>query len=338
MKPFVSIVVPLLNEEPYIERLTRSLLDQDYPHDRYEILMADGGSTDRTLDLLRSLDTQRRIRVLPNPGRTAPAALNVLIAASRGEIVTRVDGHSRVALDYLSRIVAVMDETGEVVVGGPVRMEADTPFRRALVEALYSRAGVGSVPYRTLRSRAFVDSLQTGSFRRQVLEQVGPFDESLAVVEDLDMNTRIRKTGRRLLLDPSIRFWYYPRPGLRALWRQIFTVGRVKAWILRKHPEIRKVKYYLPTAFVLASAGAVVTVAAGQAAGAFRLRALGLAFLAAYAAAVGLFAASRVVRLGAGALRLMAILPILHVGYGSGFLVGAVEALLGRRPARPSPP
>jgi cellulose synthase/poly-beta-1,6-N-acetylglucosamine synthase-like glycosyltransferase len=326
VKPFVSIVVPVLDEERTIERLARSLLEQDYPRDRYEIVMADGGSTDRTLEILRRIDPEGRIRVLPNPGRTAPAALNVAIAAAAGEIVTRVDAHSWVAPDYLSRIVAVMEETGEKVVGGPVLMAPDTPFRRALVEALHAKVGVGSVPYRTLRERAYVESLQTGSFRREVLDQVGPFDEALAVVEDLDMNTRIRKAGHRLLLDPSIRFWYVPRPDLRALWRQIWTVGLVKARILRKHPDIFKIKYVLPSTLVVALAASIPVAFVAPWA---------LALPAAYVAAVLGFALTRVPRLGAGAARLLAILPTLHLGYGLGFLLGALEPLTGR-PARPA--
>jgi len=324
--PFISIVVPIRNEQATIERLTRSLLEQDYPHDRYEIIMADGGSHDGTRALLAALDPGHRVRVLENPGRTAPAALNVAIAAARGDVITRVDGHSFVAPDYLSRIVAVMSETGESVVGGPVLMHADTPFRKALVEALYSKIAVGSVPYRTLQQRAFVESLQTGSFKKAVLDQVGLFDEALAVVEDLDMNTRIRKAGFKLLLDPSIRFWYLPRPSLAALWRQIYTVGLVKARILRKHPDIFKWKYVLPTVFVALLAVALVLAAISRVAG--------LVFLAAYAAVVAGFALSRVGRLGAGAARLLAILPTLHVGYGLGFLSGATETILGR-PSRP---
>jgi cellulose synthase/poly-beta-1,6-N-acetylglucosamine synthase-like glycosyltransferase len=327
LKPFISIVVPLRNEERYVERLARSLLDQDYPHDRYEIIVADGGSTDGTLAILARLDTEGRVRVLQNPGRTAPAALNVAIGAARGDIVTRVDGHSYVAGDYLSRIVAVMEETGASVVGGPVRMDADTPFRRALVEALYAPIAVGSVPYRTLTSRAEVASIQTGSFRREVLDRVGPFDEALAVVEDLDMNTRIRKAGYSLLLDPSIRFWYLPRTSLAALWRQIYTVGLVKARILRKHPDIFRWKYVLPSLFVIGLGGALLTLVTP-------LRAFGLAALAAYVLVVAAFALSRVPRLGAGALRLLAILPTLHVGYGLGFLSGATEKML-RRESRP---
>ena len=325
-KPFISIVVPIRNEQATIERLARSLLDQDYPHDRYEILMADGGCTDRTRDLISLVDVEARVRVLDNPGRTAPAALNIAIAEAKGDVVTRVDGHSFVAPDYLSRIVAVMEETGESVVGGPVLMHADTPFRKALIAALYSKIAVGAVPYRTLQTRAHVESLQTGSFKKEVLDQVGPFDEALAVVEDLDMNTRIRKAGFNLLLDPSIRFWYLPRPSLGALWRQIFAVGLVKARILRKHPDIFKWKYVLPSAFVLALGGALVLAATGAIAG--------WVFLAAYAVVISGFALSHAHRLGAGALRLVLILPTLHIGYGMGFLSGASEKILGR-PSRP---
>jgi cellulose synthase/poly-beta-1,6-N-acetylglucosamine synthase-like glycosyltransferase len=328
--PFISIVVPIRNEEATIERLTRSLLDQNYPHDRYEILMADGGSTDRTRELLAVTDVEARVRVLDNPGRTAPAALNVAIAEAKGDIVTRVDGHSYVAPDYLSRIVAVMEETGESVVGGPVLMFADTPFRKALVEALYSKVGVGAVPYRTLQTRSYVESLQTGSFKKAVLDRVGPFDEALAVVEDLDMNTRIRKSGYKLLLDPSIRFWYLPRPTLRALWRQIFAVGLVKVRILRKHPDIFKWKYVLPSVLVAALAAALALAAGGVTAG--------LAFVAAYAVVIVAFALSRVPRLGAGALRLVAIVPTLHVGYGLGFFAGLSETVLGRSSRSPGAP
>lgn len=334
MDPHISIVVPLLNEEPYVERLARSLLDQDYPADRYEILMADGGSTDRTLEILRRVNADGRIRILDNPGRTAPAALNLLLAHARGEIITRVDGHSYVAPDYLRRIAQVMEETGEAVVGGPVLMEADTPFRRALAEALYSRAGVGSVPYRTLRHRCHVESLQTGSFRREVLDRVGSFDETLAVVEDLDMNTRIRKAGHRLLLDPTIRFWYYPRPDLRSLWRQVVTMGRVKARILRKHPDIFKVKYVVPSLLVVALGASVLVGAVAAVLGATPAAVGGVAFAGAYLSAVAAFALSRVPKLGRTAGWLLLILPTLHLGYGVGFLAGAAEVALGRWPPR----
>jgi glycosyltransferase involved in cell wall biosynthesis len=326
--PFISVIVPLRNEEAAIARLARSLLDQDYPRDRYEILMADGGSTDRTLDILREVDADRRIRVIDNPSRTAPAGLNVLVAASRGEIIARVDGHSFVASDYLQRIVAVMQETGEAVVGGPVLMQADTPFRRALAEALYSPVGVGRVPYRTLRRRGYVASLQTGAFRREVHARVGPFDERLPVVEDLDFNTRVGQAGFRLLLDPSIRFWYVPRANLRLLWRQIHGVGRIKVFVLRKHPEIVKLKYLVPGLVVVVLALSLAGLLVAAWGGPRWPAAIGAIAIAGYATLVGGFALSRAWQLGAAALWLLAILPVLHVGYGTGFLRGLLASLV----------
>ena len=121
-----------------------------------------------------------------------------------------------------------------------------------------------------------------------------------------------------------------PRPSLGALWRQIFAVGLVKARILRKHPDIFKWKYVLPSAFVLALAGSLVLAATGAIAG--------FALLAAYAVVVSGFALSRVRHLGAGALRLLAIVPTLHVGYGLGFLAGASEKILGRSSRPPGAP
>jgi cellulose synthase/poly-beta-1,6-N-acetylglucosamine synthase-like glycosyltransferase len=322
MLPLVSIVVPLRNEEAHIERLARSLLDQDYPKDRYEILMADGGSTDATLEILKATDSERRIRVFANPARTAPAALNALIAASRGDVIVRVDGHSYVAPDYLRRIIEVMNETGESIVGGPVLMEADSSFRRALVEALYASFAVGSVPYRTRRERCYVPSLQTGAFRREVCERVGPFDESLAVVEDVDFNTRAARAGYRLLLDPSIRFWYIPRPSIGSLWRQIHGVGRIKVAVLAKHPDIIKMKYLIPAACVVMLLVAAVVLLAGLASRSPRLVLIGGSFPLMYALLVAGFALSRIRAIGVAAFWLLAIVPVLHVGYGTGFLLG----------------
>src|SRR5262249_19000857 len=156
----------------------------------------------------------------------------------------------------------------------------------------------------TLATRTYVESLQTGSFERSVLDRVGPFDESLAVVEDLDMNTRIRKAGFQLLLDPSIRFWYLPRPRLRALWRPLPTVGLVKARILRKHPDIFKWKYVLPTAFVVAA-----IVAAAALFGSRTMRLAGASFFLGYAAVVIAFALVKIPRAGIEAWRLLFILP-----------------------------
>ncbi|MGE0448467.1 MAG: glycosyltransferase family 2 protein [Vicinamibacterales bacterium] len=348
MLPFVSIVVPLLNEQGHVERLMRSLLEQDYPQDRYEILVADGGSTDATLSILKATDTSRRVRLFSNPDRTAPAALNALFRASRGDVIVRVDGHSWVAPDYLRRIVAVMEETGEAVVGGPVLMDPDTPFRRALAQALYASFAVGSVPYRTTRQRGYVPSLQTGAYRREVWAAVGPFDESLAVVEDVDYNTRVARAGYRLLIDPSIRFWYIPRDSPRALWQQIHGVGRIKVAVLAKHRDIVMPKYFVPSAFELALAASLAARVSGGAAGAAEAAGLIVPGAAAGARRAGVagsvlplgysvlvlgFAASRLRAIGGAALWLLVIVPVLHVGYGTGFLAGL--ARLARRVQRP---
>jgi succinoglycan biosynthesis protein ExoA len=258
------------------------------------------------------------------------------MAVARGDIIVRVDGHSYVAPAYLRRIVEVMAETGEAFVGGPVLMHADTPFRRALACALCSHIGVGSVPYRTLRRRSYVASIQTGAFRREVWERVGPFDVDLAVVEDLDFNTRAGRAGYRLLLDPSIRFWYVPRANLRGVWQQIVGVGRIKPRVLFKHPGIFKLKYAMPSLLVVVLAVCALAMLAAALGGAPRAGLAGALASGVYAAVIVGFTLGRLPRLGRAAWWLPAIVPALHVGYGVGFLRGL--AALPRRRARLSAP
>jgi cellulose synthase/poly-beta-1,6-N-acetylglucosamine synthase-like glycosyltransferase len=180
-----------------------------------------------------------------------------------------------------------------------------------------------------------VPSLQTGAYRRAVVEQVGAFDESLAVVEDVDFNTRVARAGYRLLLDPSIRFWYVPRASLGALWRQIHGVGRIKVAVLAKHPDIVRAKYLTPGAFVLVFLASGAAVLAGWATGARGLAIAGSLLPVFYATLVVGFAASRTPKLGPAAVWLLAIVPVLHIGYGTGFLLG-LGGLLRRLKRSPS--
>ncbi len=325
--PFFSVIIPVYNEEQFIRRNIESLLDQDYPYDRYEIIAVDGGSTDGSMKIIQEFTRTGRVKILDNPAKIAASAINIGIKNSKGEVITRVDAHSYVAKDYLSSIAKVFRETGEKAVGGPVRMVTDTLFRKALARVLNSKFGVGAVPYRTLKQRAYVDSIQTGSFKREVLEKVGYFDETLPPGEDFDLNTRIRKAGFKILLDPDIKFYYYPRNCIGSLMKQYFHYGRVKPIVLSKHPEAFRVKYVIPSLFVAFLFFSLIVlflplIMKGRIFGpVFAL----LSVYLLYIVLVGSFWLSSVRRIGIGAsFLILVIIPSIHISYGAGFLYGAL--------------
>ncbi|MEW5807024.1 MAG: glycosyltransferase family 2 protein [Acidobacteriota bacterium] len=330
MLPFISVIIPIYNEEKFIRRNMESLIDQDYPADRYEIIAVDGGSTDGSMEIVRELAGSGRVMIFDNPGRIAASAINIGTKNAKGDIITRVDAHSYVDRDYLSSIAKVFEETGEKVVGGPVRMVIDTSFRKAASYVLNSKLGVGSVPYRTLRKRAYVDSIQTGSFKREVLEKVGYFDETLPPGEDFELNTRIRKAGYRIILDPEIKFYYFPRNSFGSLSRQYFHYGRVKPIVLSKHTEAVKVKYFVPALFTVSFLLSVLLLIekiwSGYSPGwlFFNLWLLN----ALYLLMIVVFTLSSIPLLGLRpAAIVFLITPLIHLSYGMGFIYGSFQAI-----------
>ena len=246
LDPFISIVVPIRNEEATIERLARSLLDQDYPHDRYEILMADGGSTDRTRELLAMVDAEARIACSTIPAARPRRAERRDRRRPKGDIV---DARGRSLLRRAG--LPVTDRRGD---GGDRRVGRGRAGPDARRHAVPSGAGRGSVLEDRGRRGARTGRCSSPRLRRvaadrlvharRVLDQVGPFDESARGGRGSRHEHPHPQGGlpARFSTRRSV-FGTSPRPSLPALWRQIYTVGLVKARILRKHPDIFKWKY-----------------------------------------------------------------------------------------------
>jgi glycosyltransferase involved in cell wall biosynthesis len=252
-KPFVNIAMPCLNEAPYIEACLRSVLSQDYPADRFEIVVADGGSSDGTLAILqRVVNRDPRVRVVTNPRRIQATGLNEAIAVARGEVVVRMDVHCEYAPDYVRRCVEVLEATGADNVGGAQRAKAKTSFQRALCAALESPLGVGGARYRSPDNEGDVDTVFLGAFRRSVFERVGGYDPGAITNEDAELNQRILAAGRRVYLSPSIVVHYFPRPDLWSLAKQYFSYGRGRARTLCKHRGLPSWRPLVPFAFTVA--------------------------------------------------------------------------------------
>jgi succinoglycan biosynthesis protein ExoA len=320
--PFVSVVIPVYNEGRYIEACLASVLDQDYPLDRYEVIVADGGSTDGTRDIV---DVIRRrhpnVRLIDNPGRTQAAGLNRAILASRGQFIARQDGHAEWTPHHLRRSIELLLESGADNVGGRADGVGQAATGRAIACAMRSPFGVGGARFRYSERVEEVATVFPGTFRRSAFERVGLFDEAYPPHEDYELNHRIRATGGRVLYSPDIPTRYYVRDSVGALARQYFRYGRAKVRVARKNPGVIR-PYHLVAPALVAGLPLMATLATTH-----RGRRLRAGCVAAYAAAC--IIAGR--RCSAGApvevrVRVPGMFVVLHVAWGVGVWAGIVEA------------
>lgn len=329
--PLVSVIIPMRNEAGHIERCLASVFAQDYPVERREILVVDGDSDDASPQILAALG--ERIRVLRNPARIVPTAMNIGIRAARGEIIARVDAHTTLAPDYLRAGVETLQRTGADNVGGPMHSIGGGPVGDAIALAMASRFGIGAYFHFATEDRE-VDTVYMGMWPRRIFERIGLFDEELVRNQDDELNYRLRKAGGRVFLSVGMRSFYQNRQSWKTLLRQFHQYGVWKIRVLQKHPRQMSWRHFVPPAFV----GAVVGLSllspflpmAGALA-AFVLGAYGLA-LAAAGWSVARKEGTRHFP------RLLLAFVLMHVGWGSGFWVG-----LGRFAPRwwkpePAPP
>ena len=254
-QPTTSIIVPCFNERPTIHLLLDALYNQTYPHEEMEVVVADGGSTDGTPEVIQQWQAEHpdlTVKLVNNPARTIPSALNRAIEASMGDIIVRLDAHSEPHQEYVQRVVNALGEKRGENVGGvwDIRPGSEHWIARSIAAAAGHPIGVGDARYRYSDQPAFVDTVPFGAFNRKLLDEVGLFDETLLTNEDYEFNTRIRKKGGRIWLDPQIRSVYYARENLPALGRQYWRYGFWKWQMLRRYPETLRWRQALPPMFV----------------------------------------------------------------------------------------
>ena len=320
--PRVSVVMPVRNEEAFLERSLAAIVEQDYPADRLEIIVADGRSDDGTRRVVESFrDRHAGLRLIDNPQKIAAAGLNQAIRAARSEIIVRIDGHTIVAPDYVRQCVAALRRTGADNAGGRMTAVGEGPVGRAVALATSSRFGVGGAAFHYLGREAWVDTVYLGAWPRRVFDRIGLFDESMTRNQDDELNYRLRAHGGRILLSPAIRSRYHNRSTLRSLARQYFQYGLWKVRVLQKHPRQMRPRQLVPALFVAALLAS--TLAALLVPAAWWLL---LAVAGAYGALNLLSSLWTALRSGPRHLPLLpAVFAILHLAYGAGFLAGLVR-------------
>lgn len=256
MFPTVSIIIPCRNERATIHLLLDALLEQTYPRDRMEVVIADGMSDDGTPEVIRAFHSQHPdlvVRLISNPDRAIPHALNRAISASQGDIIVRIDAHAHPYPDYVARCVAALERGEGENVGGiwEIHPGGAGCMAKSIAVAAGHPIAVGDARYRHATTASYVDTVAFGAFRRSLINRIGPFDETLLTNEDYEFNARVRQSGGRVWLDPNIRMVYYARASLPALIRQYWRYGYWKWRMLRRYPSTLRWRQALPPAFLL---------------------------------------------------------------------------------------
>ncbi|MCX6760669.1 MAG: glycosyltransferase family 2 protein [Candidatus Nealsonbacteria bacterium] len=253
--PFVSIIIPCRNEEKFIQKCLGSLVEQDYPKERLEILVADGSSEDKTREIAGGfVERYPFIKILNNPKKNTPSGLNIGIKGARGEFIARMDAHAEYEKEYISKCVKYIKEYGVDNIGGVMITisRKDTALGRAIVAVLSHPFGVGNAIFRIGAEKPIlVDTVFGGFYKREVFERIGYFNENLHRGQDMEFNLRLRKSGGKILLVPEIKSFYYARSGFFSFWQHSFTDGAELISPLRLGVVIFSWRHLAPLVFVL---------------------------------------------------------------------------------------
>lgn len=247
----VSVILPVLNEENYLEAAISAILSQDYLGE-FEVILALGPSRDRTSQIAENLRrSDARIILVDNPSGKTAAGLNLAIAKAKYPLIVRVDGHATIPSHYLTLATSLIHETGAVNVGGMMAAVGVTRFEKAVARAMRSPLGVGASAFHTGGKAGAADTVYLGAFRKSALQEVGGFDEKFTRAQDWELNFRLRSAGGLVYFDPRLQVEYRPRPRLRALAKQYFEYGRWRRAVSRRHSGTVNSRYLAPPTALL---------------------------------------------------------------------------------------
>ena len=320
----ISLCVIALNEAGCLPDLLAAIAAQDYDHDKMELVLVDGGSTDGTKDMMERFRDEnpagfRRVVVADNPKKRLPCGWNVALKIALGDVILRVDAHASIPADFVARNMARLNR-GEDVCGGlrPNIIDEDTPYKQTLLMAEASMFGSSAAPYRRQTEPSYVKSLFHGAYRRTVFETIGGYNEHLWRTEDNEVHYRMRQAGFKLCYDPAVVSYQHTRNRLGKMLRQKYGNGMWVGLTLPVCPGCLSLFHFVPFAFILAILVTTVLAFVG-----FPLLA-GLMW-----AAYGLLAVAMTVKamletkkFHISNLLLPILFLLLHVSYGLGTLVG----------------
>ena len=317
--PKVSVVIPMRNEEKFIKKCLESILQNDYPKDKLEIIIVDGMSSDRSKELAMEYESKYGfIKVLDNPKRIQASALNIGIKESKGEIIIRMDAHTIYDKDYIKNCVDLLMKTDAKNVGGVQYAVGTNYITKAIALAMNSPFGAGDAKFRYAQSEMLVDTVYLGAWWKKTLVELGGFSEWAVKNQDYELNYRIRKAGGKILLSPKIKCKYYVRSSLWKFIKQYFTYGIWKVRVLKEHPGSLRYRQLVPPLFVLALLMSIAILPLSVKAG--------MVVPVIYTAVNILVSLKIALKNG---IKYLPVLPIvfatMHISWGLGFLYGLVK-------------
>lgn len=315
----VSIIIPIYNEENYIRSCIESVVNQDYPKDDMELLLIDGNSGDKTVEIIESMIADFPfIRVLNNPKRTVQYALNIGIRNAVGTYIVRMDAHAEYKNDYVSKCIDCLKRTGADNVGGPTNAKGKTECQKVIAAAYHSPFALGGGTHYVDGYEGYADTVSWGSFRRQMLIDIGMYDERLPRSEDDDLNYRIIENGGKIYISSDIKSTYYPRSSYLDLFKQYFEYGVWKIAVIKKHKKPARIIHLVPMLFVLF----LILLGIGS----FFSNAVLYSFIAIIVLylVMNIYFSfkNKYVKNLLQRLKLVYVHTIIHISYGLGFIVG----------------
>lgn len=306
----ISVICPSLNEEKYIEKIL-SFFVNSLPAQK-ELFIIDGGSTDATVAIVKEWEQKNsNIKLLHNPHKYVPQALNIGLKAAKGDIICRIDAHSEYAPDYFEKIIDTFNSIDTDITGGPCRVKYNSNFQQAVGLIISSPFGTGNSIMHKSNYTGYSDGVTFGAYKREVFKDVGVYDERLIRNQDDEFFYRAKSLGKKIYLNPEIKLWYYPRSNLKSFFKQYFQYGIFKPLVLIKIKSEIKLRHLIPSLFTLYFLSLPLSI----------LSLLWIIPLGLYALLDVFFSFKENVKLPVKLYMLFSF-PAIHFAYGSGLIYG----------------
>ena len=314
----ISIICPVYNELEYIDSIVKFFINSA-PESK-ELIFIDGGSTDGSIATIRNYENKyNNIRLINNPDKYVPYALNLGIKNSKGEIIVRIDAHCHFSNDYFEQIIQTFKSVDADIVGGPTRIYPEAGFREAAGFVMSHPFGIGNSKVHNLNFRGYVDHVTFGAWKKNIFYDIGYFDERLIRNQDDEFDYRAKSKGKKIFLNPDIKLWYIPRDSYIGFFKQYFQYGFYKPMVLLKIKSEIKFRHLVPSLFVIYIILCILFPR-------FPLILIPLYIYAGIIFTVALFSNHGL----RNKIRIPLLFFSIHMAYGTGMLLGLFKPKIGR--------